>query len=182
MAGLVEAVFLNGTVGAGKTTTATALSDLLQERQVPHAWVDLDQIRLLFPAPVGDPFQHEVELANLRDLARNYRAAGAGRLFVAGVLEAPGEVARYAAALGVRSLLVCRLLVDADVVRRRLAARHADDPLRLEWHLHRTVELTEVLDRAQDEHVRVDTTGRTPREVARLVERHAGWASAAESR
>ena len=46
------------------------------------------------PAPPDDPFAHEVELANLRDLARNYRAAGAERLILAGVVE---DAARGAA-------------------------------------------------------------------------------------
>jgi hypothetical protein len=174
---VVEAVFLNGTVGAGKTTTAAALSDLLSDRRQAHAVVDLDQIRLLFPPPPGDPFQHEVELANLRDLARNYRAAGATRLIVAGVLEAPEEVPRYRAALGVGSLLLCRLLVDPDAARARLLHRHGDDPVRQEWHLRRTTELAAVLDRVQVDDVTVDTTGRTPIEVAHEVQRQAGWAA-----
>ncbi|MGI3780602.1 MAG: hypothetical protein ACRYG2_07460 [Janthinobacterium lividum] len=89
-----DAVLLTGTVGAGKTTTASALSELQWAAGRVHAVVDLDQVRLLRPPPVGDPFQHEVELANLHDLARNYRAAGATRLIVAGVVEEAGEVPR----------------------------------------------------------------------------------------
>ena len=75
----VDVVLLSGTVGAGKTTTAHALSDLLRADGVRHAVVDLDEIRLLRPPPEGDRFAHEVELANLADMARNYRAAGAQR-------------------------------------------------------------------------------------------------------
>ena len=172
---MFDAVFINGTVGAGKTTTALELSRLLSDRQEPHALVDLDQIRLLFPPPPGDPFQHEVELANLRDIAGNYRAAGAARLIVAGVLESPGEVPRYEVALGVDSLLVCRLLVDPDTARARLSNRHVDDPDARRWHLHRTGELATVLDRARFDDVVVDTTHRSPLEVAREVARHAGW-------
>lgn len=173
-----EAVFLNGTVGSGKTTTAVALSDLLRDRQEPHGLVDLDQIRLLFPPPVGDPFQHEVELANLTAIASNYRSAGASKLIVAGVLETAREVPRYRAALGVQSLLVCRLLVDPDSARARLDRRHVDDAEGREWHLHRTVELAAVLDRAHLDDVQVDTNQYSPLEVAREVARHAGWARA----
>ncbi|WP_375424147.1 hypothetical protein [uncultured Friedmanniella sp.] len=176
---MVEAVFLNGTVGAGKTTTALALSDLLRERQEPHGLVDLDQIRLVFPAPPDDPFQHEVELTNLAGIAATYRTAGARWLVVAGVLESPGEVPRYAAALGVRSLLVCRLLVDAGTARQRLRRRHADDPEGLAWHLHRTEELAAVLDHAGVDDLQVGTAGRTPRDVAYEVGQWAGWMSKA---
>ena len=171
-----DAVLLTGTVGTGKTTTAYALSALERAAGVPHALVDLDQVRLLVPAPAADPFAHEVELANLRDLARNYRAAGARRLILAGVVEQAAEVPRYTAALDVARLLVCRLTVDADDVPARLRHRHADEPDALAWHLERTVELTALLDAAPFEDVRVCTTGRTPADVAAEVRRAAGWA------
>lgn len=173
---MYKAVFINGTVGAGKTTTACALSDLLSESRSPHAVIDLDQIRLLFPPPPGDPFQHEVELANLRALATNYRAAGAVRLILAGVLEETREVPRYLGALGVPCLLICRLTVDADIARTRLTVRHADDERGLAWHLNRTAELAGVLARADLDDVTLDTSRRTPHAVARAIQRRAGWA------
>lgn len=172
---MFEAVFLNGTVGAGKTTTAVTLSDLLRAQREPHGLVDLDQLRLVFPARPEDPFQHEVELANLRDVARNYRSAGAVKMIVAGVLENPHEIPRYVAALGAESLLICRLLVSAGAARARLNHRHATDSEGRDWHLHRTGELSTVLDRAGVDDVEVDTTRCTPLEVAREVGRHAGW-------
>ena len=170
-----DAVLLTGTVGAGKTTTAHALSALELAHGRRHAVVDLDEIHLLRPPPPHDRFAHEVELANLRDLARNFRAAGATRLVLAGVVEDAREVPRYAAALDGR-LLLCRLSVDPVLVRDRLLSRHRDDPDLLAWHLDRTVELTGILDADPFEDLRVDTTDRTPEDVACEVARAAGWA------
>ena len=36
---------VNGTVGAGKTTVAEVVADLLRERGVPYAWIDVDALR-----------------------------------------------------------------------------------------------------------------------------------------
>lgn len=172
---VLDVLFLNGTVGAGKTTVAYALSTLLAGQGTRHAVIDLDEIRRLIPPPNGDPFQQEVELRNLRSLARNFRDAGATRLVLAGVLEEPRARTRYLAALGTTRLVVCRLTVDPQTARDRLTARHADDDSGLRWHLARTTELAAILEAAGVDDLVVDTTGRTPTEVALEVQRAAGW-------
>ena len=90
-----ENLLITGTVGVGKTTVAEAVGRLREERSVPHAVVDLDQIRLLWPSPDADRFNLAVELRNLASLARNYREAGAQRLIMAGVTERRSDLARY---------------------------------------------------------------------------------------
>ncbi|WP_240183728.1 hypothetical protein [Leifsonia aquatica] len=103
----MECVFVNGTVGVGKSTVADAIS---AAEAAPHAVIDLDAVRRMHPAPVEDVFNHELELRNLRSLAANYREAGARRLILAGVIESAAEVGRYAEAAGATALLVCRLV------------------------------------------------------------------------
>jgi len=68
------ALLITGTVGSGKTTVAETISELLVERGMTHAVVDLDQLRLSWPPPVGDRFSYALELANLRAVAANYWA------------------------------------------------------------------------------------------------------------
>ena len=46
-----RALLLTGTVRVGKTTVAAAVGDLLRERQVANAVVDLDELRRAWPAP-----------------------------------------------------------------------------------------------------------------------------------
>jgi chloramphenicol 3-O-phosphotransferase len=170
-----DAVILTGTVGAGKTTTMHALGTLLGERGVPHARVDADAVRLLHPAPADDPFQQEVELQNLRDLSRNYREAGARVVLVAAVIERAADLPRYAEALGSRTPLVVRLSVDPAAVLSRLDTRHADDADALAWHRVRAPELAGIIDAAGLGGLVIDTTSRTPAEVAALVADRAGW-------
>lgn len=168
----MEAILLNGTVGAGKTTTAEAIS-ALETR--PHAVLDVDALRRLHPAPAGDPFQSAIALANLHDVARNYRAAGAERFVLAGVLETSEERERYRRALGTDGLLVVRLVVRPDVVEHRLRIRHADDPEVLSWHLARAPQLAAILESAEVDDLVLDTSARAPGEVAQQVRAAAGW-------
>jgi adenylylsulfate kinase len=160
------AIFVNGTVGVGKTTTIDAMGDLLTVRGVPHAVIDLDRVRQAWPPPEGDPFNHELELVNLASLAANYAAAGITTLVLAGVIEGMAAVARYEHAVAGLRLVIVRLTADEQVRKARLKARHIDDPDGLEWHLHRTVELEDILDSRGLDHMLVDTSSRSPSRVA----------------
>lgn len=168
-----RALLLTGTVGVGKTTTAEAAADRLRAQAVPHAVVDLDELRRCWPAPPDDPFHTALSLRNLAALSRAYRDAGAERLVLAGVCESRDDRQRHADAVGA-PLQVVRLLASADVVAPRLRRRHVDDPAGLAWHLERRGELDAVLDAADvaDAAVRVD--GLTP---AAVVLRAAGWST-----
>jgi len=171
----MDCVFLNGTVGAGKSAVADALS---AAEPLTHAVVDLDEIRRLTPSPADDRFNRELELVNLRSLAVNYRAAGAQRFILAGVIEQRREVQRYVEALGSTGMLVCRLTARPDVLERRLRSRHRDDPSGLAWHLSRTGELAEILRLEALDDLVLDTSDRGAVEVAREVRAAAGWSSA----
>ena len=170
--GLVDIVFLNGTVGVGKTTLAAALSAI--ESQT-HAVLDLDEIRRLYPSPATDRFNHELELENLRDLAANFRRAGARRLILAGVIEERAEIARYVDALDSTGFFICRLVASPNVLSGRLVRRHEGDPAGLGWHLARAPELTRILDAAAFDDLIVDSSATAPAELARIVRGAAGW-------
>ncbi|GAB3575031.1 hypothetical protein GCM10027406_05960 [Leifsonia lichenia] len=164
-----HALFLNGTVGVGKSATADAVSTLLIERGVPHAIIDLDALRAGWPAPSGDPFNSALELANLSAVAANHLAAGARILVLAGVIEDAAAVRHYEDAIGDLPLTVVRLTVDPDVGAARLRVRHRDDAAGLAWHLHRHGELDAVLASAGIPGPTVDTTTASPRQVAETI-------------
>src|SRR5665647_1092359 len=132
-----SALLINGTVGAGKTSVAEMVGDLLTEAGVPNAVIDLDWLRRSWPSPTGDRFNVAMALRNLRSVARNYRDAGAVRIVLAGVIETKVERDRHEEALGV-PLSMCRLRVDLPLVRARLAQRHEGEGAVLQWHLDRS--------------------------------------------
>ena len=101
-------IFLNGTVGVGKSTVLDHVADLWQEAEQPYAVYDLDHLRRTWPAPDGDPFNLALELANLRALRSNDPAPSGRAVAVAGVLERAADRPAYEAALGGR-LVVVRL-------------------------------------------------------------------------
>lgn len=172
---MADVVFLNGTVGVGKSTVADGLGRLERGLGRAHAVIDLDWLRAMWPSPDDDPFHAELELANLRSVASHYRAAGARHVILAGVIEHGDALPRYRDALAGAELTVCRLTVDAAVGRARLRTRHRNDPSGLAWHLDRASELAAILERAALDDFVVDTTDRSPAEVAAQVHRAAGW-------
>ncbi|SDS57803.1 adenylyl-sulfate kinase [Actinoplanes derwentensis] len=173
---MTEALLITGTVGAGKTTVAEAVGDLLTEQTVPHAVIDVDWLRRSWPSPPGDPFHHGLTLRNLRAVTTGFREAGARRLILAGVVESRTERDDYEAAVGV-SLTVCRLQINLATVRVRLHRRHETNPAALKWFLDRATHLDRVLHEAALEDVLINGSTLTPQETARKV--LASWSKSA---
>ncbi|MDQ3576080.1 MAG: adenylyl-sulfate kinase [Actinomycetota bacterium] len=169
-----SALLITGTVGAGKTAVAVMVGHVLSQAAIPNAVIDLDWLRRSWPAPKEDRFNSEVELRNLKPMARNYFRAGAVRLLMAGVVETRAARDRYHDVLGV-PLLICRLRVALPVVHARLVRRHADDPVGLPWHVDRSRELNGILEAAAVEDVIVEATQGDVAQVADRVIRAVGW-------
>lgn len=165
---------VNGTVGAGKTTVAEVVADLLRERGVPYAWIDVDVLRRAYPTAADDPLGQAVALDHLEAMAGVLRRRGYRHVVLAEVIERAEDRELYERAFDGAELAVVRLEASEATRIARVTARERD-PWR-DWHLARTVELATVLQAAGVDDAVVDNDGERPlREVAAQVLAAAGW-------
>ena len=137
---------VTGTVGVGKSTIGFAAAERASARGITAAFVDVDELSRLWPAPAADPFRTELIFANLRALAPNYRAAGASLLVLAWVIDGAADLARLEDAVG-SSVVAVRLVSSATIIDARLRNRHRGaERDGLEWHLQRAPVLAAIQD------------------------------------
>ncbi len=165
---------VSGTVGAGKTTVAQAVVDLLRERGVPYGMVDVDALRRAYPTEADDPLGQAVALDHLAAMAGVFARRGYRHLVLADVVERAADRELYERAFDGGEVTVVRLTAPEPVRRARIDAR--EDGAWREWHLARTVELDTILEAAGADDAVVRNDGnRTPVEVAAEVLRAVGW-------
>jgi hypothetical protein len=170
----VPTLLISGTVGAGKSTVAAEICDVLGELELPNAGIDLDGLAWQWPA--SSPWNADLVFENLAALWPNFREHGAERLVLARVIEDRDELERYRAAVPGAELTVCRLVAPQALRQRRLTARMPPGPAR-DWHLRRTTELEAVLEQGAVEDFRVDNGERAARDTAIEVLSASGWLS-----
>lgn len=162
---------VSGSVGVGKTSTLMEIHDILEKREVPHGCVERDALGYSWP-PQGR-FNEGIVEVNLSCVLKTFLAAGAERLVIAGVIETPDDLSVYHRCIPNAEIQVCRLTAELDVRRERLRTR--EKGAGLNWHLDRTAELDDILDKARIEHFSVDNGDRPLHDVALEVLARAGW-------
>lgn len=166
---------VNGTVGAGKTTVAEVVADLLREWGVPYAWIDVDVLRRAYPTADDDPLGQAVALDHLEAMAGVLRRRGYRHVVLAEVIERADDRELYERAFDGAELAVVRLDASEGTRLARLVSRERD-PWR-DWHLTRTVDLAAILEVAGADDAVVPNEGdRSLREVAADVLTAARWA------
>ncbi|MFC5179157.1 AAA family ATPase [Nocardioides taihuensis] len=126
-AATVRVLWVHGPAGVGKSTTAWQVLERLAPGE-PTAYVDIDQLGMLVPAPDGEDewaWAHRLKARALAAVAPVYAAHGATTLVVSGVLD-PGLLGEYDVWLAAHDLGFVRLAVALPELRRRMAARGAD--------------------------------------------------------
>lgn len=160
-------VVLTGTLGAGKSSTLQALSGLAAAEGRRHVALDLDEIRLLFPRPDGDPYARRLGLANLAAIVPNVRGEGADLLLLADVVEHPDELRRYAEVCPGAAVTVVRQHVEVTELHRRLRSRESEAAVG--WFLERAEQLQRTMAETAVGDLVVDVRGRDPVEVGSQI-------------
>ncbi|HLJ35587.1 MAG TPA: adenylyl-sulfate kinase [Ktedonobacteraceae bacterium] len=169
----VPVMFITGPVGAGKTTVAAGVSELLESAGIAHAFVDIDSLRWYYPSPAHDRFRTELAMKNLAAVWANFQAAGIPRLVLADVLESREDLVQYRTAVAGADILVVRLQAALATLLTRLRIREIGTGL--DWHLRRAAVLSQQMDRDKVEDILVDTDGKSVAAVAREILTRSKW-------
>jgi len=114
-----EAVLLTGVYGAGKTSVTEEIAEVLQERALPYAAMDLDWLSWFDAGWDDDDAEHELMLKNLDVVVANYRSAGI-QYFVLNLSIENSAMLDSIKALLAMTLRVVRLEVDLATITKRL--------------------------------------------------------------
>jgi hypothetical protein len=167
----IPVIVLTGTVGVGKSTIATVMHDLLIERNIAHACVDVDWMRMSWPE--RGVWNSDVAMANLTSTWKNFCDAGADRLVIVDVVERRSYLKRYQDAVPGAQIQVCRLTATEALREQRIAVR--EQGASRDWHLARSMELDAILDAADVADFVVDNGDRPKLDVAMEVLVRAAW-------
>lgn len=121
MDGPREAVLITGLFGAGKSSVAVEIADILEKRGVRYAVVDLDWLSWGWAGSDEPGAEHRIMLRNLVPVVGNYLDAGARYFILARAIRDGWELESLRSAVPV-PLRVVELQVPWPEIERRLAS------------------------------------------------------------
>jgi hypothetical protein len=166
-------LIITGTMGAGKTAVLGEASDILAQRQIVHAAIDLDALGLAH-LPSAAP-SDGVMYANLRFIRRNYAALGVQRFLLARAIENEAQLKLCRDIIPAANTVVCRLVASIEAMKRRVQMR--DLGISQREYVARVAKLNVILDRARLEDFAVTNENRLLTDVALEMLVKAGWIS-----
>lgn len=161
---------LTGTIGAGKTTLAEAISEVLHERHIRHALIDLDWLGQIYPVPEGhDPYGYQLAIDNLSCIWQNFLDAGATSAVIAGTVLGSEQLERLRSAIGGTATTISVALISApeEVLYERIRSR--DSGALQQDFLRRTGALAKEIEAAGIHDSVVINNGVDPRELATKI-------------
>jgi adenylylsulfate kinase-like enzyme len=161
-------LWICGTVAAGKSTAAWRLFQDLTASGHAVAYVDIDQLGMLYPDDETDPEGHALKCAALDALVPGYVGAGAEVLVVSGVVD-PHRGPTLTADV---NLTLCLLSPDPVAVRQRILDRGWEEAVAEEAEAENAL-----LQAADFVHVVIDSAGLSVADTASQLRGVVGGAS-----
>ncbi len=166
-------VVITGPVGAGKTTTANALFELLVHRQIAVVLYDMDAFRHVHRLPTGDAFAADL---GYRAVAGAWRALcdsqfddpGMPHLaLLADVVETSAQRADYERAFPGARVMIVRLQVALTELVHRLEQREPDH--QIDWYRQRAAVLHDQFIDRQIGDLVLEVGANTPEQLAAAI-------------
>ncbi len=164
----LRVLWISGTVAAGKSVTAWRLFAQLAATGWAVAYVDIDQLGMLYPDDENDPGGHALKCAALDALVPGYVGAGAEVLVVSGVVD-PHRGPTLTADV---DLTLCLLSPDPAAVRQRIRDRGWDEAVAEDAEAE-----SKLLRAADFVHVVIDSAGLSVADTASQLRSVLGGAS-----
>ncbi|MER0444051.1 hypothetical protein ABR738_05635 [Streptomyces sp. Edi4] len=168
----VPVIVVTGPSGTGKTVTCWEIREILREREVAHALIDMDDIRWCHVPGSQDRFNRSLGAKNLAAVWANFRDAGADRLVLSGIVERAEDLELIEEAVPGADITVYRLHVADSTLEGRMRERERGRGLTR--NLSRARELTEIMARNRIGDFLIDAD-RGLDEIAQEIVDLSGW-------
>jgi hypothetical protein len=166
-------LIITGTMGTGKTAVLSEASDILAQREIIHAAIDLDALGVAHLPSAAHC--DGVMYANLQSICSNYSALRVKRFLVARAIEDVAQLKLCRGGIPARNTVVCRLVASIEAMKRRVQRREKGISRR--QYIARVAKLNVILDRARLEDFTVINEHRSLTDVALEMLVKAGWIS-----
>lgn len=170
----IPVVVVTGTIGAGKTAVATAMSEALHERGIRHGLIEVDWLGEVYPAPYpDDPYSTRFAMKNLVAIWPNFVDVGITRAVVTMTLENEQELRALTTALQGADVTVVRLEASQETRVSRIQRRELGNLRAL--FVAKTEPLARQMRRLGIGDVVVENDERRLQEVAEEILGSLGW-------
>jgi len=167
-------LILTGSMGAGKSTVMAEASDLLAQRQIVHAAIDMDALGLAC-IPSAHAKNDDLMYANLASVVRNFTIAGVSRFLVARAIERREDLELCREIIPTTDAVVCRLIASVGTMQQRIREREIG--ILQNKFVARVQTLNDTLDLAKLEDFTISNENRSLTAVAMEMLVKAGWIS-----
>lgn len=160
-------LIITGPVGAGKTSAAETVYDLLSADKTPCAVIDFDWLTAAYPSPADDRFNFRLGIKNLSSIIPNYMTHGIKLFIIPTVVESKEEIETFKALIEGASIFVVRLTAELNTLHKRLDKREIGSLL--QWHKKRAGELIEMFESKQLENKIISTENKSIETIAKEI-------------